>query len=159
MNGVQAHELVGVPGAPGGGPLLRWVLVAVVVLASGSARAGEGGTELTMAPIWAASAVQLIFALMSGVGLALYHRAQKSADDRHATMDRRVELLERRLADTREEYARRAELEQAGALVRQELGTLRGLLTTQIERQEAKVDAVRTELHQVHQLLTGGRHG
>lgn len=117
----------------------RLGLILLLLAVPGTALAADGGADVTMAPIWAASAVQLFFTVLSGVGLAAYHRNQSQHDERSRLVEQRLGVLEGRLADFREDGVRR-----------QELAALRSDFDTRVIRVEGKIDEVRAELRLIH---------
>lgn len=123
----------------------RFVLLGLCLMALAHpmpALAAEGSSDVTMAPIWAASAVQLFFTVLSGVGLAAYHRNQTANDQRAHALEASIERLELRLNDVREDGVRR-----------QELVHLESKFDTKIQRMEAKLDDIRSELRLIHDSL------
>lgn len=95
--------------------LLALLLFVVAFLVPSPAHADAGGIDPGLA-LWGSSAIALLFTLAGSLALAWYHRAQGALDGRITELRERAEKTEARLAATREEYARKQDLERLATL-------------------------------------------
>lgn len=125
-------------------PLLALLLVSSPVLAQ-----DPTGIDPGLA-LWGSSAIALLFTIGGSLALAWYHRAQGALDGRLIELRDRATAQEARLADTREEYVRKADIERLNALevtFRRDLEEAQRTLRTELR---GEVNELRGEIRQLH---------
>lgn len=150
-------------------------LISLLALALSSPPAHAEGVDPSLA-LWGSSAIALLFTLGGSLALAWYHRAQGALDGRITELRERAQRSEERLQATREEYARKTDIERLNTLeatLRQDFGReieartvqLRGELRDDLSRlehrinervtaMERKVDAMDGKISQVLAIIT-----
>lgn len=130
-------------------------LVALCVLCSPSAAHAEG-LDPGLA-LWGSSAVALLFTLAGSIALAWYHRAQGATDGRIGELREQARALEALLRTTREEYARKTDIERLNTLERSlrddidaRILALRTEVGTQLKELRAEQADLRREVNIVH---------
>ena len=163
----ERHPKLAAPGRCGGaarsGGILALLLLTLLAFA-GSAKASEdGGVDPSLA-LWGASAIGLIFTVGGGLAMAQYHRAVGAVDGRLNELRAEGQSTRELLARTREDYARRAEVERINVVettlrteMRSEIGAMRTEMRTELGKVDAKIGDVQSDLQKILALMEGRR--
>lgn len=138
-------------------PGLGLLVAATLMLLGAPAVAGEGAELPSGWNTWIGASVQIVLSLAIGGSGWVVSRAMGATDQRIEAIARRQAELEAKLADTRESFARKPELDALRAEIRADLAAVQASLGRFGER----LGGMEQGIAEVKGLLLklGGRHG